>query len=274
MVTEQQLRDTLHHDVDHYGDGSNVLLSDILAEGRRRRRTSIARRAAGGVTALAVGGSAAFALASTPAAAASWTLAPAPEHVNQRIVELVEEQLPSGVGVSEVDLVAYTDPAAGQGSAEPGGIPLPPARWSDADAWRATLTLDTGTTIQVFLGHAEGETEGDADASCDAGVEAGAYTVCDAESVHRQGEDVDVIWREGSADRSPDGTLHGPGTLVAPDGAAAVPSTPVVTRELESQPGGDFLVSVLEITPSTGAPLLDRGVMADIALDAELLDVR
>jgi hypothetical protein len=274
MVSVQQVREALSYDVARYGDGSNVLLSNVVADGRRLRRTSTTRRIAGGVTALAVGGAGAFALVAGPAAASSWALAPAPDQVNQRIVEIVEDQLPAGVDVADVHLEAYVSPPPGQGSPEAGGIPLPRSRWSNADAWRATITLDTGATVQVFLGHSGGETEGDSAASCGADVDAGYYTVCDADSVTRQGEDVEVIWREGTADRTADGMLYGPGTLVAPDGEPVPASTPVVTHEFETQPGGDFLVSVQEISPGNTRPTLDRDTIADIALNPELLNAQ
>lgn len=274
MVTEQQFREALNNDVARHGDGSNVLLSDVIVAGRRRRRTSTVRRVAGGVTALAIGGGGAFALAAGPAAASSWELAPAPEEVNQRIVQVVEDRLPAGTDVTDVDLKAYSTPPPGQGSPGAGGVPLPRSKWGQAEAWRASITLDTGATVQVFLGHAKSETEGDAGANCVADVAAGAYTVCDADSVTRQGEDVDVIWREGAADQTADGMLFRPGTLEAPDGESMPASTPVTTHELETQPGGDFLVSILEISPEDTAPTLDRDAMADIALDAELLDAQ
>lgn len=274
MVSEQQFREALNHSVARHGDGGNVLLSDVVADGRRRRRTSTVRRVAGGVTALAIGGGGAFALAAGPAAASSWELEPAPDQVNQRIVEIVQDRLPAGVDVTDSDLKAYATPSPGQGSPEAGGIPLPLSKWSQAEAWRATFTLDTGATVQVFLGHAKSETEGDAAGSCVADVDAGFYTVCDADSVTRQGEDVEVTWREGTADQTADGMLYRPGTLVAPEGEPTPASTPVTTHELETQPGGDFLVSIQEITPESTASSLDRDAMADIALDAELLDAQ
>ncbi|GAA1761995.1 hypothetical protein GCM10009795_005530 [Nocardioides hankookensis] len=273
MITEQQLRDTLRSELARHGDGSNVQLSNVIAGGRRRQRATAVRRTACALAALVVTGGG-FALASVPAAADSWQLAPAPEQVNQRIVEIVEARLPAGISVNDVDLKAYADPAPGQGSPEPGGLPLPRSQWSEADAWLAKLTLDTGAEVQVFLGHAEGETEGDAAATCATDVAAGVYSVCDAGSVSRQGENVAVIWREGFAELAGDGTLYGPGTLVAPDGTAAPSSTPVSTHGLESHPGGDFLISVQELDPQGSSPSLDREAMADIALSAELLEAQ
>lgn len=267
MTTENALKHALVRDIDRVGDGSAVQIATIIESGRRRRRNRNVRRGAGALATLAMTAGGALAFGATgPAAAATWSLTPAPDQVNARIVELVKQELPAGTTIASMELTAYEQPPAGQGSPEAGGIPLPRPAWDRADAWRAVVDLGSGRSINVFLGHAQGEVEGDAAASCRADVAAGNDEVCDPGTVQSQGQDVDVVWSEGTAERMSDGTLWGPN---AQDGEHD--GTPVTTRSLESHPGGDFLVAITEESPAGQAPLLDRHAMAGIALDRALL---
>lgn len=273
-MNTDQLRHALETDIARYGDGSNIELSTVVARGRSRRRTSRSRRVVGSVAAMAVGGGAAFALAAGPAAATEWTLAAAPEQVNQQIVDLIEAELPAGTAVAGIDLAAFKDPEPGQGSDAPGGIRLAEQDWGQADAWRATVRLASGGQVVVSLGHARGETEGDAAANCKADLAEGYYDVCDAGTVTRQGEDVEKIWRTSAREFvAADGTLYG-ADAVPSDGPDLPDSTSVTVQELEAQPGGAFLVTAYEITPEGEEPVLDQAALADIALAEELLDAR
>jgi hypothetical protein len=271
-TSTDQLRQAMKVDLMRYGDGSGISPSRIIQDGRRRqRRTSRARRVAAGCTALAAVGGGAFALVSTPAAAASWSLAAPPDQVNQRLVDLVEDQLPDGVSVTDVELSAFTQPGPGEGSPEAGGVPLPRGRWSEADAWLAVLHTDSDATIRVFLAEDGADSEGDEQAFCEADVAAGYYDACEVTALSRNGQDVDATWREFSATRTNDGILHLSGVSLPPGSEEELDPVAVEVREFEANPGGDVVIDVYEATPEGSSQILDESAIADIVFDTSLL---
>lgn len=270
-MNPEHLRLAIKDEIARYGDGSTISPSHIIASAQRRRKISKVRRAAGGLTALTVAAGGAFALASAPAAATDWKLSVAPEQVNQRIVQLVEDQLPADAKVTGLKMKAYAKAKPGQKDLDGFGIPLPRSEWSKADSWYTTVELSSGVELGVLLGHAAGETEGDPEALCAELLAGGDLDVCDAGSISRQDQSIVTMWRDGRGDRSANGDLWGAGTLITLYGDEAPASSPVSIREFEAQPGGDFFIHVQLVTPEGSAPLLDQTAMADIALNEDLL---
>jgi hypothetical protein len=270
-MNREQLQQAFKQDIARYGDGSGIDPAEIVAAARRLSRAEKMRRGIGGVAALAVAGGGAFAFASAPAAAADWTLSPAPDRVNERIVELVKDQLPTGVAVSDLEMEAFAKAKPGQKDLDGLGIALPRSKWSEADAWATTVELDSGVKISVTLAHSRGETEGDAKALCAEILADGNVEVCDAGTTSRRDQAVDTVWREGPADRTADGFVWGPGELakIYPDDTPA--STAVRDASFEAQPGGDFVIRVSQISPVGTEPVLDAEAMADVALNRGLL---
>lgn len=261
-------------------------LDDTLRSGRRRRLRRGAGRVVGGA-ALAVAAVAAVTgiVATWPAeeptsgeSVPQWSVGLPPEDVNERIVDLVTEQLPAGVALDSVLLEAFPAPrpcvegepceveAVGPGADDRA---LPRERWDEAAAWVVTITLEGGQQVGVELFHAAGETDGDVAETCAQDLRQEVYLVCEA------GTDAD----SGAT------TVSRLAALV-PDGAGWELADPQrvgperlwFEQQLEVQPGGDFVIRVAERVQAPDRDqaeqdwLLDQQALAAIGLDGDLVE--
>ncbi len=253
-------------------------LQTTLASGRSRRRRRTAGRVAG--AGLLAGAVAVAAVALLPWGDTStssdgdqqWALAVPPEDINPRILDLLRAALPSGTELTDVQMKAWpadddgnTSEAVGPGSDDGS---LPPERWDEAVEWSVSADVGDGHELSVSIMHAESETEGDSAQACRSDLRAELYLVCDVGTDSDTG--VETTYRLAS-ERWGSGAWY-----VAPP-SDIDPDQQWFSHEVEAQPGGDFLLRVVERvkTPTrAGAEaqqLLDRETMTGLVLDPDLL---
>jgi len=185
---------------------------------------------------------------------------------------LVRAALPPGTDVTDVQMKAWPpdddpDEAVAVGPGVDDGS-LPRDRWDEAASWTVTMELGDEHTITVELFHAASETEGDSAEACRQDLRQHSYLACDVDTDAASA--VETILRVAAMRPGSVGWY-----IVDPD--ETDPDRLWFSRQLEAQPGGDFL---LRIDESLKAPtwdeaepqmVLTRESMVEVVLNDDLL---
>lgn len=268
MSIEDKLRERIPELSEDVRGGPS--LQRALQKGRaRRRRRAVAAVGSGVATVCAVGVVAGAALtgagpfageAPQQADEPQWTLAVPPEKVPYAIERAVRQELPGNAKISYTKLQAY-----GKGSKA-----LPKSEWDEATAWYGTFMVGSGEQLSVELLHAASETEGDPHSVC----RGWPYLRCDfAEPDGVQIFNTEEVLRN---EAQPGAKTPGPwGAIPAKD---IRPDRRWYEREVEVQPGGDYLVrasdtiNVPTYQQAQAEWILGTDSIRDIATNGEFLE--